>query len=69
MFEHQARTGSGNDLAPLPNVCQHGLSLSYALLITFMALSQPDGMKHALVLLLTPRTAMATWGKDSLYAN
>jgi hypothetical protein len=26
-------------------------------------------MKHVLVLLLTPRTAMATWEKDSPYAN
>jgi hypothetical protein len=69
MFEHQARTCGGNDPAPLPNVCQHGLSLSYASFITFMALGQLEGMKHALVLLLTPRTAMATWGKDSLYAN
>ncbi len=29
----------------------------------------PEGMKHTLILLLTPRTAMATWEKDSPYAN
>jgi hypothetical protein len=67
VFEHLARTGVGNDPAPPPNACQHGLSLSYALFITFMLLSQPEGMKHALVHLLTPRTAMATWEKDSPY--
>jgi hypothetical protein len=64
MFEHQARTGVGND--PAPPVCQHGLSLSYASFITFMQLSQPECMKHALVLLLTPRTAMATWGPEKI---
>ncbi len=63
MFEHQTRTGGGNDPAPPPNAYQHGLSLSYASLITFMQLSQPEGMKHALVLLLTPRMAMTTWKK------
>ncbi len=67
MFEHQARTGVGNYPAPPPNACQQGLSLSYASFITFMQLSQPEGMKHALVLLLRPRTAMVTWKKDSLY--
>ncbi len=54
---------------PPPNACQHGLGLSYASFITFMPPSQLEGMKHALVLLLTPRTAMATWEKDSPYAN
>jgi hypothetical protein len=45
MFEHQARTGGGNDQAPPPNAYQHGLSLSYASFIIFMQLSQPEGMK------------------------
>ena len=69
MSQHQVRTGGGNDPAPAPNACQHGLGLSYASFITFMPLSQPEGMKHALTLLLTPRTAIATWEKDSSYAN
>ena len=71
MSQHQVGTGGGNDPAPAPNACQHGLGLSYASFITFMPLSQPEGMKHTIVLfnLLMPKTAMATWEKDSSYAN
>jgi hypothetical protein len=32
--------------------------------MTFMPLSQPEGMEHALVLQLTPRTAMTTGHTD-----
>ena len=67
MSEHQVRIGGGNDPSPPPNACQHGMGLSYALFITFIPLSQLEGIKHALILQLTPRTT--TWDKDSPFAN
>jgi hypothetical protein len=43
------------------------MGLSYALFITFIPLSQLEGIKHALILQLTPRTT--TWNKESPFAN